>query len=126
MDIRVYYCGTLDDDIKPENMCNSVKEQFDSLSDTLYAVSKIEFENVQTDCGKLDMCEENCVYELHSPVSTVTDPWGLTDLKKDQDDPLTPGDVYCYENCMSVIGSSFDGLEIEDLPALNWRKCPKL
>ena len=67
MDIRVYYCGTLDDDIKPENMCNSVKEKFDSLSDTLYAVSKIEFENVQTDCGKVNMCEENCVYEEHKP-----------------------------------------------------------
>ena len=62
------------------------------------------------------------IVTLYSPVSTVTDPWGLEDLKKDQDDPLTPGDVYCYENCMSVIGSSVAGLEIEDLPALNWRK----
>ena len=64
---------------------------------------------------------------LYSPVSTVTDPWGLEDLKKDQEyDSLTPGDVYCYENCMSVIGSSVAGLQIEDLAALNWRKCPKL
>ena len=67
MDIRASYCGTLDNDIKPENKCNSVKEQFYSLSDTLYAVSKIGFENIQTDCGKLDMCEKNCVYEEHRP-----------------------------------------------------------
>ena len=65
MDIRAFYCGTLDNDIKPEKKCNSVKEQFDSLSDTLYAVSKIGFENIHIDCGKLGMCEGNCVYEEH-------------------------------------------------------------
>jgi len=65
--IRAFYCGTLEDDIKPENKCNSVKEQFTSLSDTLYAVSTIELKNIQTDCGKLDVCQENCVSEKHRP-----------------------------------------------------------
>ncbi|XP_063678421.1 uncharacterized protein LOC134814267 [Bolinopsis microptera] len=67
MDIRAFYCGKLDDDIKPEIKCNIVKEQFTSLSDTLYAVSTIELSSIQIDCGKLDMCVENCVYEEHRP-----------------------------------------------------------
>ncbi|XP_063678419.1 uncharacterized protein LOC134814265 [Bolinopsis microptera] len=77
MDIRASYCGTLYDDIKPENKCNSVKEKFDSLSDTLYAVSMIGFENIEIDCGMLDICEENCVYEEHRPKKKGLAWWGI-------------------------------------------------
>ena len=68
MDIRAFYCGTLEDDIKPENKCNSVKKHLTSLSNTLFAVSTIELKNMKTDCGKLGVCKENCVAENHLPV----------------------------------------------------------